>query len=291
MEDRTCFMIGMPSSGKTTYLVSLINMLILGEQDTLLRLRNCDIPEGMENIQTEIENFNKFQPVGRTIRATVGWLEIPLFDRQGNNVQLRVPDLSGEIFQDLVSERRLKKDIATHLQMSDVLLFFLNIDTIGEDLRIPLGEKTAMAIIEQDYETQVVEAGRTYSTETGSGKSGRVTQADLVELLQCVLFLAEKQIKVKVIISAWDSIEKRLEPEDRVPNKCIEKFLPLFFQFLHSNSDRIDDEIWGVSAQGFDFTNQEELEKWKTDDIGDHARVITPEGEETHDLTRLLFLN
>ena len=69
------------------------------------------------------------------------------------------------------------------------------------------------------------------------------------------------------------------------------KIFALTFQFLHSNLDRVDSEIWGVSAQGFDFTNQEELEKWKMDDIWEHSRVITPAGEETHDLTRLLFMN
>ena len=71
----------------------------------------------------------------------------------------------------------------------------------------------------------------------------------------------------------------------------MEKSLPLLSQFLSSNPDRIDSEIWGVSAQGFDFSNQEELEKCLMDDIGNHARVITPEGQKTHDLTRLLLLN
>ena len=48
VEERTCFMIGMPSSGKTTYLVSLANILISGEQTTLLSLKNSDTLEGIQ---------------------------------------------------------------------------------------------------------------------------------------------------------------------------------------------------------------------------------------------------
>lgn len=288
--DRTCFLIGMPSSGKTTYLVSLANMLIMGEHETLLSLKNCDSLEGMENIQKEIENFNQFQPVGRTLGTAGGWVKIPLLDSQGEKTWLRIPDLSGEVFRDLVKERRLKKDIVSQLRAADMLLFFLNIDTITPSGRIPPGEESAIAIIEKDYEKDVVESGKARSAETDVEKKRQVTQTDVVELLQCVLHLIKNRIKVKFVVSAWDSIEKQLAPEDQIPEKCIEKFLPLLFQFLHTNFDRIDGQVWGVSAQGFDFTNQEELEKQILDDIGNHARVITPDGEEIHDLTRLLLL-
>lgn len=291
VEDRTCFMIGMPSSGKTTYLVSLANMLMMGEQETLLSLESCDSPEGMENIQKEIENFTRFQPVGRTLRTAGGWLKIPLLDGQGNKTWLRIPDLSGEVFMDLISERRLKKDIVAQLRTADILLFFLNLDTITEERRIPLGEESAMEIIEKDYGKEVIESGKERSVVADEEKKRLVTQTDLVELMQCVLYLAKRRLKVKFIISAWDSIERQLDPGDRTPEKCMEKFLPLFFQFFCSNSRQIDGEIWGVSAQGFDFSNLEELEKWKMDDIWEHARVITPAGEETHDLTTLLFSN
>lgn len=291
VKDHTCFMIGMPSSGKTTFLVSLANMLMLGEQKTLLSLESCDIPEGMENIQKEIENFTEFQPVGRTSRTAAGWLKIPLLDRQGNKTWLHIPDLSGEIFMDLIRERRLKKDIAAQLQTADILLFFLNLDMLPKNQRIPLEEESAMEIIEKEYMREVIESGKNRSIAADAEKKKQITQSDLVELLQCVLYVAKKRVKMKFIISAWDSIEKRLDSENRTPKKCLEKFLPLFFQFLCSNSNQINGEIWGVSAQGFDFTNPEELERWKNDDIWEHARVITPTGAETHDLTTLLFLN
>lgn len=289
VEERTCFMIGMPSSGKTTYLVSLANMLISGEQTTLLSLKNTDTLEGMENIQEEIENFNRFQKVGRTVRTVGGWVKIPLFDERGKRTWLRIPDLSGEVFVDLIRDRQLKKDVVAQLQIADTLLFFLNIDTMTKDQRIPLGEEVALGIIEETYSEEVIKSGKARSAEIDIDKKKRVTQADIVELLQCVLYLTRKRIRIKFVISAWDSIEKQLESENRVPKKCIEKYLPLLFQFLHSNLDQVDGEIWGVSAQGFDFTNQEELEKWKEDDIWEHSRVITPAGEETHDLTRLLL--
>lgn len=289
MEEYTCFLIGMPASGKTTYLVSLTNMLMFGERETLLKLKSRDRPKGMENIQTEIKNFNQFQPVGRTIGVDEGWIELPLYDKQGNKVNLRIPDLSGEIFRDLVKERRLRKDIALHLQEADILLFFLNLDTISEEHLIPLDEDSAIGIIEKDYDKSVIEKGKAQIKDANAQEKKRVTQTDLVELLQCVLHLSKKRIRVKFILSAWDSIEKQLKLETCTPEKCMEKSLSLFFQFLRSNSGQVEDEIWGVSAQGFDFENQEERERRMMDDFGNHARVIMPDGGETHDLTRLLF--
>lgn len=291
VEERTCFMIGMPSSGKTTYLVSLTSMLMFGGKETALNLKSHDRPEGMENIQDAIEKFNKFQPVGRTISTAEGWIKLPLYDKQGNKICLRVPDLSGEIFRDLVNERRLKKDIAHHLREADILLFFLNIDTLSEERRIPLNEESTMALIEKEYDKSAVEQGKTQLAKSDAQDKKLVTQTDLVELLQCVLHLSKKRVRVKFIISAWDSLEKRLAPEERTPEKCMAKFLSLFLQFLRSNSERVIAEIWGVSAQGFDFSDQAELEKRMIDYLGNHARVIAPNGEESHDLTRLLAAN
>lgn len=291
MEERTCFMIGMPSSGKTTYLVSLVNMLMFGERETLLKLKSRDQPDGMENIQKAIKDFNRFQPVERTIGAAEGWLELPLYDKQENKVCLRIPDLSGEIFRDLVDERRVKKDIAFHLQEADILLFFLNLDTVSEEQRISLSEESAMEIIEKDYESPVIEQGKAQLAKSEAQGEKPVTQTDLVELLQCVLYLSKKRAKVKFVISAWDSVEKRLSSDEQTPERCMKKFLPLFFQFLCSNPDRLDAEIWGVSAQGFDFSDQKELEERMTDNYGNHARVMMPGGKETHDLTQLLIAN
>ena len=90
---------------------------------------------------------------------------------------------------------------------------------------------------------------------------------------------------------AWDSVEKRLSPSDRTPVKCLKKILPLFSQFLQTNYDKIDGKIWGVSAQGFDFTNEDELKRWERDDIGSRVRVITPDNKEIRDLSCLLLLN
>ena len=291
MEERTCFMIGMPASGKTTYLVSLVNMLMFRERETLLTLKGCDRLEGMGNIREEIEQFNKFQPVARTIGVTGKWIEIPLYDKQENKVRLRIPDLSGEIFRDLVRERRLKKDTALCLEGTDILLFFLNLDTISEEQRISLDEDSTVKMIEKNYDESVIEKGKDQLKEVNTQEKKRVTQTDLVELLQCVLHLSKKRVRVKFILSAWDSIEKKSELEACTPEKCMEKSLSMFFQFLCSNPEQIDYEIWGVSAQGFDFEDPEERKKRMLDDYGNHARVIMPDGEETHDLTRLLCWN
>lgn len=291
MEDCTCLMIGMPASGKTTYLASLVHMLTMNKTKTALHLDNADLPTGIEKIQQAIDNFTCFQPVGRTIETAEDWLEIRLYNNYEQSIKLHIPDLSGEIFRDLVKQRQIKKDFADSIQLADMLLFFINCDTISEERRISLKEESALQMIAKGYSKEIIQESKAYSIEGTLEKQAQITQSDLVELLQCVMFLAKKRSRINFVVSAWDSVEKRLSPSDRTPVKCLEKILPLFSQFLQTNYDKIDGKIWGVSAQGFDFTNEDELKRWERDDIGSRVRVITPDNKEIRDLSCLLLLN
>ncbi len=58
----------------------------------------------------------------------------------------------------------------------------------------------------------------------------------------------DKTFKVAVIISAWDVIQETITPK-----QWIEKRTPLLDQYLKANSDLIDYEVFGVSAQGGDI--------------------------------------
>ena len=50
-------MVGMPESGKTTYLVSLCRQVSMGSAYTILRMREEDIPTGLPNIENLIGNL------------------------------------------------------------------------------------------------------------------------------------------------------------------------------------------------------------------------------------------
>ena len=59
-------------------------------------------------------------------------------------MQFVVPDSSEEIFRDLVYDRRIASNIMDQIVESDMLLFFININTMIPEERIKLGEKSAI---------------------------------------------------------------------------------------------------------------------------------------------------
>jgi len=86
------------------------------------------------------------------------------------------------------------------------------------------------------------------------------TQVQLVELLQ---FLDArrtegKPLRVSLIVSAWDLIEKTIKTE---PLTWVKKVLPMLYQFLYMNDDRFEVRIFGVSAQGGDYVDAVKLRK------------------------------
>ena len=76
------FMVGMPESGKTTYLVSLCRQVSMGSAYTILRMREEDIPTGLPNIENLIGNLLEGKEVGRTLGKTQYDIKIDVYKRQ-----------------------------------------------------------------------------------------------------------------------------------------------------------------------------------------------------------------
>lgn len=85
------------------------------------------------------------------------------------------------------------------------------------------------------------------------------TQVQVVELLQFLmtddLFVGLRW--VAVLISAWDEVEgDGLDPEEVLSTK-----LPLLDQYLRNGRDPWTWRVWGVSAQGSIYEDQEKGEQ------------------------------
>ena len=107
MDKKKVFMIGMPSSGKTTYLASLCRLLLYGGQETGWKLDVKDVPEGFERVQILIKNINSYKAVKRTYGLELNNVALSLYNQNQEWMQFVVPDSSGEIFRDLVYDRRI----------------------------------------------------------------------------------------------------------------------------------------------------------------------------------------
>lgn len=286
------FMIGMPSSGKTTYLASLCRLLLLKSQETEWNLDVKDIPEGFDWIKKSINSLDSYIPVDRTQGGDFYNIKLNLYNQNQKCIQFVIPDSSGEIFRDLVYDRRISTDILNQIIKADMLLFFINVNTMIPEERIKLGEKSAIKQLNEEKEKTDIKNAKSKEVkqikDEEKERKKHNNQSALVDLLQSIVYLVPHSLNVQFIISAWDLVEKEFKLDKVTPEKYIKIKLPLLYQYLISNPQLIDYEIWGISAQGGDFNDKDDLLKLQSDDGENYVYVIDSEANISKDLTKLL---
>lgn len=306
MDKKKVFMIGMPSSGKTTYLASLCRLLLYGGQETGWKLDVKDVPEGFERVQILIKNINSYKAVKRTYGLELNNVALSLYNQNQEWMQFVVPDSSGEIFRDLVYDRRISSNIMDQIVESDMLLFFINVNTMISEERIKLGEKSAIKQLNEEQGDKVTQSAEDIVEEYARDRENEQikskeqvknkekeqkkynNQSALVELLQIIIYLVPHSLNIRFVISAWDLVEKEFKQDKVTPKEYIKIKLPLLYQYLEFNSKLIDYEIWGVSAQGGDFDDEDDLKKLQSNNGEDYICVVDSKADTSKDLTKLL---
>lgn len=110
------------------------------------------------------------------------------------------------------------------------------------------------------------------------------TQVALVELLQFALENVARKMRMAVVISAWDLVEKA--SFTGTPHEYLKRELPLLRQFLDSNDDRLEHTVFGVSAQGGDITVEEQKNALLGFDDALKRIKVLHGSESSRDITR-----
>jgi hypothetical protein len=285
MDKTHYFMVGMPSGGKTSYIVRLCSQLLMDEGNMMYHLLEGEMPQGYEYIKEQLDKMQSFQNIMRTFENTYFNMTLPLRNDEGKRFSLMIPDLSGEYYRKLVEERYVDKKIYDGLQQAEQILFFLNPETMEKEERLEYGEISAIKLIDESMDT--MKEGR-FDDEIE--ESEKATQSQVVELLQILLYLVKKQVTIKFVISAWDRIEKKQQGNKIIPEEYLKNNFPLLHQCVISNTDRMEYEIFGVSAQGAEYSDEEEMKKLEKDNIEIDmlVKIVMPDGTEYHDISRLL---
>lgn len=260
----TVVMIGLPGSGKTTFLAALWH-----------QLESSEIPTAFvaEKLQPDREYLN-------AIRDT--WLafeEIPhtsVAIEQSALLHLRhvpsqaefdlsIPDLAGERFAQQWLDRQLPREYVKQLQQSFGMLLFVHCRQIYRASMLPLQEPTSGPHVMKEWDAAYAP-----------------TQVRLVDLLQSAQLMLERSrvLRVAMIISAWDEVAERTTPRSWLARR-----LPFLDQFLAANTEIIQSEVFGVSAIGGSLDERESLAL--TPSPSSRVRVQT-ESELSRDLTRPL---
>lgn len=278
MQTKKIFLAGMPGSGKTAYVGATWNMMIDGSVSTILSKKPDYMPDEYTRIDKIAKQLLTYKELERTKESDNAAINVVLCDAAGNEVQVDIPDLAGEIFRDLVRDRRIKKETASRLIQSDCVLFFIYYKNMSTERRITSN------VDEKDNNLQNL-----YLSNQEVNKNREANQSEIVELLQAILELlgeSSTPVTVRFVLSAWDMVEKE-NNKDICPKDFLQKQFPLLYQCILSNSERMNAEFWGISALGGDFNNQADVDRLQKEEFN-AVKVISPDGICSNDLTALL---
>lgn len=241
-------MVGLPGTGKTTFLAALWHVLC--DPANMLYLK--ELPLETEYINGICDKWINCEPLERTIQGSHNIIHMKVNDRASHKtMELIFPDLSGETFREQLNHRQWKKNYEQLVLQAAGLFLFIHpsaiIDSqlIGEADKL-LGELIPEEpIVANEYVTKTSDAATQWDIEEMG------TQVKLVELLQLHIdYIRPNQMpRVVIIVSAWDLVENQY----RSPEEFVKRRLPLLDQYLLSNSDLVPSTLFGISAQGGDL--------------------------------------
>jgi hypothetical protein len=291
-------MMGLPESGKSTFVAALWQVA-----------RSADVPEAMtlgtlKGDYSYIISLHKRWSEGLTLDRTEvgeeGIISIPLKSRSqksipADEIELILPDLSGESFDQQWEKRTMLTEYHTHLTEATGLLLFvhsqkfnpgellgLNTEELGKILifdddekevseaKVEMKDPAGRDEIEDDIQPEDASAPLAKPVEFDPHKVP--TQTKVVDLLQQAFWLAGRGRiqKVALIISAWDLVKDRIAS----PSEWLYTAMPLLSQYLKSNGEQFSYRIYGVSGQGHEYSKESRVALTGERDPSKRIKVI-----------------
>lgn len=282
MSERSIVIIGLPESGKTTFLAALWHLVTEADVDGMA-LSFHTLSRG--NVSHLNQIAGRWRDARIQERTGVGGnrlVSMSLLDADGNPVRVTFPDVPGEAYRRMWEDRDCEQEIAEILNADGVLLF-VHSDTI--DLPSWLVDELVLA---EKMGISLPEGG-----EVPWHPRLAPTQVQLVDLLQTLrqppLDIGPRRLVI--MLSAWD----KAEGEGLAPVTFLEAKLPLLAQYLRQNADGWTWRVCGLSAQGGEYDPTEsgkgpvpEAEKLRKMDRPSQRIRLVSESTESHDLTEPL---
>jgi hypothetical protein len=274
MNDQYHSILGLPGSGKTTYLAALWHVLDAGEVQTKLVLDK--LVGDNEYLNRIVEAWRRCEEVPRTSmqdeKQIVIHSHVPA---SGTKVILRFPDLSGESFKQQFATRTCTPDYVQGFADTGGILLFVNANRPSDGLTFA------------DIQPALADSGEQGETSVEKDWTADVVpeQVRLVDLLQFLLRppFARRQRRLVVVVSAWDVV---MEPKPS-PEQWLKRELPLLHQFLLNNPESFDVRVYGVSAQGGDVTGAQRTTMLQQTP-SHRVKCVGPEAD-AHDITAPLL--
>lgn len=286
--------LGLPSSGKTTYLAALWHVLTDSGGDTVLKLKDL-LSGNSEHLNDIATLWRDAQEQKRTELGGSRVVSINMTDKNGEAVTVSFPDVPGEAYRRMWEDRDVDDAVVQLLQCTGVMLF-IHADTIKaprwiiDDIAVSRALADGEVGSKDEPRTETPDADDPALLGVPWHPSHSPTQVQIVDLLQLLLRkpLNIGPRKIAVMFSAWD----KAEDLEFSPAEFLQYKLPLLHQYLSFGPDGWDLEVYGISAQGGDYDNEEDGAQPKKeaaelrllDDPSERIKLVGPRGPFT-DLT------
>lgn len=269
---------GLPASGKTTFLAALWHLIEAEEIECRLAL---DGYRGDLTYLNQIsEAWRNFQKVPRTSHTGDVDVTINLLDRAtGVKGVAFFPDLAGEIFDQQVEERRCRPDFIEEVCNDDGILFFINADVKDDSLSINELNALLPVDVEDEVEDNVEESPKPPREWEAKLLPAQVRVVQLLSDFIRPPFSARTR-RLAVLISAWDLTRGMA----LTPQQWLATNMPLVDQFLTSNKNYFEYQLYGVSAQGVDLQNTADVNEATKLTPSKRINIVGPD-EKGSDLT------
>lgn len=263
-------MLGLPGSGKTTFLAALWYVVTSGEVDGALQLKTLG-PHSLylNNIRDTWLDGNEFDRTSLTVDGNI----MKLGEEGDDSYEVVIPDLSGEHSRVTFLNRRWPDEIKDLVNTADGLLLFVSSEVAG----VPT----------------IMEARAALNDSSDADVGGELdwtvddcpTAVKLIDLLQLAMWSRPpgKPTRLSLIASAWDLVAETFTS----PREWLAEEMPLLDQFLRNNTEAFSSRVFGVSAQGAPL-KEVRSRLIKFDSPSDRIRVLVDDDPSSHDVTKPL---
>ena len=238
--DKSVVVLGLPGSGKTTFLAALWH--IVTERDIVTELKFGGLKTGDSAYLNKIaKRWRDAIVQERTAISGNQWVSMNLVDSNDDIFRMTFPDVPGEAYQRMWEARDCEQEIAEGLQAVGVLLFIHSDTIVQPHWVVDEAQLSNEMGVEMEFE------GREVDWQPALAPT-QVQLVDILQMLQCgPLYVGPR--RVAVMLSAWDKVAG----EGMCPEAFLNTRLPLLAQHLQQISNGWTMRVYGISAQGGDY--------------------------------------
>lgn len=250
---RANLILGMPASGKSTYIAAMGHMLLSEEVPTKLRLTGLN-EDDEAHIAALQERWLRYEELKHTPTGGENWITFHLEASNGSKeFTVELPDFSGESLKSAAVTGIYPTELHEALQKSTGIFLFTSAAAKHDDVLLNELHGFESVSAESDSEPEG-EHSLTPQSNTGQDDEKQFDplempeQVKVVQLLQAIVGFEQRKRKLVIMVSAWDivsSVDVAIEPVEWLMNNR-----PMLWQYLHFNDESWNFRIYGVSAQG-----------------------------------------